>query len=951
MKRGVLAVAVLSLSACFNFDQDLATCQGPGGACADGGAPGDAGATDAGALDAGSDAGPVDAGVTDAGDPDAGPADAGDPDAGPDGGSDAGGPDCDGGVLACGECVPFVPGTECPLDGGVYVCATSGGLECAPLAPAPTFTASTDQGTQVTLSWTLPSVLPARWHLHRTGLDVWLDGGVTGFADAPGGGSMGAPTGLTATTTLGDRVSLSWQAPDAGPGPQTGYTLTAVTGAQASLGVQTSGWQAAPKVVQYVVTATRTSGPTSYDAGQATGFDDGEAERAVLTGTATATGNVPRGAVLLSLGGLTILSSAAVQTYTVQAISELGQAGTSAPANGVRHVDLRPTVQWLRTATDGGWDTLPDVTGEAWLDAQPPLATPLRYAAAVTTDGGTGFVITGGTPRVVRPTRHVYGFQTMAIAVADDGTYSYWLPGAVQMNQPGGFTSLVVKHGQFCGPLLDGGSACSSGTWVNDTYQAFAATSVSTCGLRANGTISCWNVDAPSVDPGLSAGTNLFSSLRGGDGTYAGVLLDGGGACFSAFGACQTPPGPYVDLAGGHGRVAGVSPAGTITVWDGYPTSGSPTPTLPLDAGVYRAVALSNSSDDSSGCGLNVDGGLRCWGSPLFQPGPSGPASEVALGYTFGCGLFDQRPHCWGYMQSGLHSLPPSGRFTQVSTGPYDSCGLHAAGAVECWGSNSTNQLISPYGAVAWPTAPQKQVVTTGRYSCSLGVASSAITCWGDSASIPVYGVTSYDSLAATPRAVCGLRSDTGKPECLYGPGVPSMIQTLSAPPLTKLALAELDTDAGTLAAFVAYGIGTDAGLVTLNGLSGTAPPATGPLVDLSCSALDCCAVNVQGALTCWGNPTALGAVPTDAGFVQVKVASSGTSPYESGPIGFACALSSDGRAHCFGTSPGSASNAVPPGRYVGLSGGYPGFCLLRDDGHVVCTGLDEYGQAPNLQP
>lgn len=220
MKRGVLAVAVLSLSACFNFDQDLATCQGPGGACADGGAPGDAGATDAGALDAGSDAGPVDAGVTDAGDPDAGPADAGDPDAGPDGGSDAGGPDCDGGVLACGECVPFVPGTECPLDGGVYVCATSGGLECAPLAPAPTFTASTDQGTQVTLSWTLPSVLPARWHLHRTGLDVWLDGGVTGFADAPGGGSMGAPTGLTATTTLGDRVSLSWQAPDAGPGPQ-----------------------------------------------------------------------------------------------------------------------------------------------------------------------------------------------------------------------------------------------------------------------------------------------------------------------------------------------------------------------------------------------------------------------------------------------------------------------------------------------------------------------------------------------------------------------------------------------------------------------------------------------------------------------------------------------------------------------------------------------------------
>jgi alpha-tubulin suppressor-like RCC1 family protein len=77
------------------------------------------------------------------------------------------------------------------------------------------------------------------------------------------------------------------------------------------------------------------------------------------------------------------------------------------------------------------------------------------------------------------------------------------------------------------------------------------------------------------------------------------------------------------------------------------------------------------------------------------------------------------------------------GGVRQIALGATFGCALDAAGAVACWGDNSSGQLgtgsDAPHGAAAKITSlgSVRTIHTGGAFACALTVAGELL-CWGD---------------------------------------------------------------------------------------------------------------------------------------------------------------------------------------------------------------------------
>lgn len=100
-------------------------------------------------------------------------------------------------------------------------------------------------------------------------------------------------------------------------------------------------------------------------------------------------------------------------------------------------------------------------------------------------------------------------------------------------------------------------------------------------------------------------------------------------------------------------------------------------------------------------------GNVACEGIDAFGPlrPPTGSYSQVTTGWVSACALHtDGRAVCWGDNSEG-QSSPPVGSFKQLDAGNYHVCGVRADGSLVCWGYNGDGQASPPGGEFTQVTA------------------------------------------------------------------------------------------------------------------------------------------------------------------------------------------------------------------------------------------------------
>jgi uncharacterized protein YjdB/alpha-tubulin suppressor-like RCC1 family protein len=300
------------------------------------------------------------------------------------------------------------------------------------------------------------------------------------------------------------------------------------------------------------------------------------------------------------------------------------------------------------------------------------------------------------------------------------------------------------------GPLGDGATSSSAvpvAVAGGVTFVAVTVGASGACGLATGGDAQCWGSLPEPVGGGLTFAA-LTTSGVGGFGHTCGLTTNGAAYCWGANGAGQLGDGSTTDraypvaVAGGHtfsaltasgGHTCGLTTEGQAYCWGenrfGQLGNGS------TDAGLvpvavsggltFSAVSASGSTHT---CGVATDGAAYCWGANgAGQLGDGSTVSSstpvaVAGGVTFST------------LARGvaLYVRAPAGS----ADGPYFTCGVTAAGAAFCWGSNLEGQLgTGATGSSSVPVAVTGGITfvglnTSGSHTC--GVATDGtVYCWG----------------------------------------------------------------------------------------------------------------------------------------------------------------------------------------------------------------------------
>jgi len=198
-------------------------------------------------------------------------------------------------------------------------------------------------------------------------------------------------------------------------------------------------------------------------------------------------------------------------------------------------------------------------------------------------------------------------------------------------------------------------------------YKQITAVGQHTCGLKNDGSATCWGSNSYGEST-VPSGT--FTQISAGENHTCGLKSDGSAICWGA-GKTNTRNSPEYGQS--------IVPSGTFT-------------------------QLSAGYDHS--CGLKSDGSVTCWGANDYGQSivPSGMFTQLRAGGHHTCGLkSDHTVTCWGagktntgnYPESG-QSIAPSGTFTQLSAGEYHTCGLKSDSSAICWGNNFIGQSTVP---------------------------------------------------------------------------------------------------------------------------------------------------------------------------------------------------------------------------------------------------------------
>ena len=520
---------------------------------------------------------------------------------------------------------------------------------------------------------------------------------------------------------------------------------------------------------------------------------------------------------------------------------------------------------------------------------------------------------------------------------------------------------------------------------------------------------------------GIAEGTN-FTCALGGGAVYCWGFNSSGQLGDSSFGESNVPVAVTTSgvLSGvtvsqidaGQGFVCALSSGGAAYCWgqdnDGQlgnnSTTNTDVPVAVSTSGDLSGVTLTQiAGAQDSTCALATTS-LYCWG--LNSSGQVGNAATavnvkvpaavtvqpttISAGDTHSCELRSGKAWCWGdntYGELGNYTtiastvpvaVNTSGALsgvtlTQISAGEYFTCAVSTAGAVYCWGYDSSGQLgnnsttqstvpvaVSTSGVLSGVTLTQ--VSAGDGAACALS-ATGAVYCWGAGSSGQLGN---------------GSTSQSTTPVTVTTSGV------LSGVTLTQVSVSQEGSAAcGLSSAGAAYcwGLGTSGQLGNNSTSSSSAPVAvttTGTalagatLASVSVGAASACALGATGAAYCWGSDSngQLGNNSTSQSSTAVAVTTSGTlsgvtlTQINAG-ASHTCALAAAGAAYCWGldsngqlgnnsTSQSTTAVAVSTSgvlsgvKVAQVSGGNASTCATDTNGAAYCWGQNSSGQLGN---
>ena len=193
-----------------------------------------------------------------------------------------------------------------------------------------------------------------------------------------------------------------------------------------------------------------------------------------------------------------------------------------------------------------------------------------------------------------------------------------------------------------------------------------------TCGLRVDGTITCWVAHGEEERLTESAG-----------------LID-------------SPPGSFSRIDAGHHNSCAIRQDGTVNCWG----------------------SMSIEGDD------DMPPEAKAMMEAMWAP-PGGRFTSVSAGFLFSCGVRDDNTaECWGLAASLSDALtPPAGEYTSVSVGGFHACGIRTDRKVVCWGSN--HGFDGDFLGQATPPDGPFEVINAGGYHTCGFRPDGEIRCWG----------------------------------------------------------------------------------------------------------------------------------------------------------------------------------------------------------------------------
>lgn len=339
-----------------------------------------------------------------------------------------------------------------------------------------------------------------------------------------------------------------------------------------------------------------------------------------------------------------------------------------------------------------------------------------------------------------------------ACAIADDGALFCWganLSGQLGQGTSGAGTELDV-------PTRVGALSTWSTLGIGDSHVCASAGAALSCwGDNMDGQIGFADLANRTMPALVASATGPWTSIDGaavGDHTCTlgptgtiecmgqndyGQLGLGDNVDHPTLGAWT---GAWRSLAAGHHFTCGVQSDGTLwcTGRNNLGQLGLGTAAVGTNTNVPTRVGAETTwtrvaAGDEHACALRGAGELWCWGqgadgqlgrgsaaasSAPVRAGTDADWTDLALGRAHTCGIRGGALYCWGANASGQLGLGTSGvadvtapmrvgaasDWESVYAGGDFTCGMRAASAVYCWGSNTSGQL--GLGDAAMRTSP-----------------------------------------------------------------------------------------------------------------------------------------------------------------------------------------------------------------------------------------------------